>query len=382
MSPRTADKGTGPSVAAWAFPLAWLLITLNVLVLGGLIVMANGVADLGSALLLASFAIPGGLLALKRPDNLEAWMLLIIGTTWSLAFITPFEGGWAIPLGLMGTQLLLRFPNGTLLASPWWQCFSTASLCYLLLLTFVLSTGGPVNEGGGTNAYYISWVPPSLAILILLFPVVIGISVFSLVRRFRRAASVEREQIRWITWAAATSGVLYSVTLLASIGSDWGAGAPPLLSVLQAAALLSFCLLPMSIYVAVLKYRLFDIDRIISRTTSYVVVTGLLLATYGAVVATLTRLVPGSSSLAVAAATLAAAAAFRPLLRRVQLRVDARFNRERYDAVKTVEQFASDLRQIVDPDVVIDDLLAVVGHTLEPTTVRLWIPGGQGPPAR
>ena len=212
-----------------------------------------------------------------------------------------------------------------------------------------------------------------------MLPVVIGISVLSLVRRFRQAASVEREQIRWITWAAATIGVLYTVTLLVSIGSDWGPGAPPFLAVLQSAALLSFCLLPMSISVAVLKYRLFDIDRIISRTTSYVVVTGLLLATYAAVVATLTRLVPGSSSLAVAAATLAAAAAFRPLLRRVQSGVDARFNRERYDAVHTVEQFASDLRQIVDPDVVIDDLLSVVGHTLEPSTVKIWIPA-QIPP--
>ena len=175
-------------------------------------------------------------------------MLLIIGTAWTLAFLTPFEGGWAIPLGLMGTQLLLRFPNGTLLASPWWQRFSTASLCYLVLLTFVMSTSDAVTEDGGTNAYYISWVHP-LGFLILILPVVIGISVLSLVHRFRQAASVEREQIRWITWAAATIGVLYTVTLLASIGSDWGADAPPLLSMLQSAALLSFCLLPISISV-------------------------------------------------------------------------------------------------------------------------------------
>ncbi|MEO8108093.1 MAG: hypothetical protein ABI720_12325, partial [Actinomycetes bacterium] len=89
-------------------------------------------------------------------------------------------------------------------------------------------------------------------------------------------------------------------------------------------------------------------------------------------VALVTRLVPGSSSLAVATATLAAAAAFRPLLRRVRAAVDRRFNRERYDAVQTVEQFASDLRQAVDPDIVIDELHSVVVHSLEPSVVKIW----------
>ncbi len=351
--------------------VAWVLIAFNVAVITGILVLADGLENVGSAVLLSSFVLPGGLLTLKLPNNFLAWLLLIIGTSWSAAFITSFEGGWVLPLGLMGTQLLLRFPNGDLLPSPWWKRFSTASFCYILLLAFSVTTGVAVTEDGATNAFYLSWMSWADG-LILLLPVVIGISVFSLVRRSREATSVEREQIRWITWAAATIGVLYSVTLLASIRYDWGPGAPPLLSALQTLALLSFCLLPLSIGVAVLKYRLYDIQRIISRTTSYGVVTGLVAATYGVVVALVTRLVPDSSSLAVAAATLAAAAAFRPLLRRVQAEVDRRFNRERYDAVQTVEQFASDLRRVVDPDVVIGDLRSIVAHTLEPGIVRVW----------
>lgn len=351
--------------------VAWVLIAFNLAVIGVVLVFADGLSDAGSVVLLASFTLPGGLLTLKMPNNAPAWLLLIIGTSWSVAFVTPFEGGWVIPLGLMGTQLLLRFPNGSLLPSPWWKRFSTASFCYLLLLAFAVTTGGAVTEDGAKNAYYLSWMGWA-NVFILLQPVVIGISVFSLVLRFRRASPVEREQIRWIAWAASTIGVLYSITLLTSIRYDWGPQAPPLIAALQSLALLSFCLLPLSICVAVLKYRLYDIQRIISRTTSYGVVTGLLLATYGVVVALVSRLVPDSSSLAVAAATLAAAAAFRPLLRRVQGVVDRRFNRERYDAVKTVEQFATDLRQVVQPDVVIDDLRSVVAHTLQPSVIRVW----------
>lgn len=359
--------------------VAWALIALNVVAIVVIVIFADGLTGVGGAVLLASFVLPGGYLTLRLPHNPLAWLLLIIGTSWSGAFITPFDGNWVIPLGLMGTQLLLRFPNGALLPSAWWKRFSTASFCYLLLLAFAVTTGGAVAEDGSTNAFYLPWMSWA-TILILFLPLVIGVSVFSLVLRFRGATSVEREQIRWIAWAATTIGVLYTITLLASIQYDWGGpDAPPLLSALQNLALLSFCLLPLSIGVAVLKYRLYDIDRIISRTTSYGVVTGLLATTYGVVVALVTRLVPDSSSLAVAAATLLTAAAFRPLLRRVQTGVDRRFNRERYDGVRTVEQFASDLRRIVDPDAVISDLRSVVTHTLQPSVVRVWTPTSPRP---
>jgi hypothetical protein len=201
--------------------VAWVLIALNVVAIVVIVIFADGLTGVGGAVLLASFVLPGGYLTLKLPYNPLAWLLLIIGTSWSGAFVTPFDGNWVIPLGLMGTQLLLRFPNGALLPSAWWKRFSTASFCYLLVLAFAVTTGGAVAEDGSTNAFYLPWMSWA-TILILFLPLVIGVSVFSLVLRFRRATSVEREQIRWIAWAATTIGVIYTITLMASIPYDWG----------------------------------------------------------------------------------------------------------------------------------------------------------------
>jgi len=125
--------------------------------------------------------------------------------------------------------------------------------------------------------------------------------------------------------------------------------------------------------VAVLRYRLYDIDRLISRTLSYGVVTAVLLGVYVTVVTASTRLLPDGSSLAVAGSTLAAAALFQPLRRRVQTVVDSRFNRTRYDADRTVEVFTRRLREEVELDAVRADLLGVVHETLKPTTAGLWL---------
>jgi hypothetical protein len=130
---------------------------------------------------------------------------------------------------------------------------------------------------------------------------------------------------------------------------------------------------PVAIAVAVLRYRLWDLDRLISRTVTYAVVTGLLVLPYLAIVAATPRLVAGSGSLAVAAATLAAAAAFQPLRRRVQDLVDRRFNRRRYDAARTVDAFAARLRDQIDLDALNAELLSVVDQTMQPTRASLWL---------
>ena len=130
---------------------------------------------------------------------------------------------------------------------------------------------------------------------------------------------------------------------------------------------------PLAIAVAVLRYRLWDLDRLISRTVAYALLTLLLGLGYAAVVLGLGRLLPDSSSLAVAAATLAAAAAFSPLRRRIQQVVDRRFNRRRYDAAGTVEAFAARLRDQVDLDALHGELLAVVDQTMQPTRSSLWL---------
>jgi hypothetical protein len=186
----------------------------------------------------------------------------------------------------------------------------------------------------------------------------------SVVLRFRASRGVERQQLRWVAAGAAlaVAGPVLLVPLdaLGLVPTDafsW----PLLLSV------------PLAIAVAVLRYRLWDLDRLVSRTLAYGLLTVLLGLGYAAVVLGLGRLLPDSSSLAVAAATLAVAALFQPLRRRVQDLVDRRFNRRRFDAARTVDAFAVRLRDQVDLDALHGELLAVVTQTVQPTRASLWL---------
>jgi hypothetical protein len=172
--------------------------------------------------------------------------------------------------------------------------------------------------------------------------------------RFWRSRGAERAQVKWFLFAVVVATVGWFTTTAAG-------------------AVLTLLLPPLAITVALTRYRLYDVDRLISRTASYVIVTGLVLATYALVVTSVTRLLPDSSTLAVAAATLAAAALARPLLRRVQDSVDRRFNRAGYDAQQTVERFGGRLRDEVATDLVMADLRTVVAQTLTPTTVSVWL---------
>jgi hypothetical protein len=141
----------------------------------------------------------------------------------------------------------------------------------------------------------------------------------------------------------------------------------------QAAIGACLALLPLATGAAILRYRLYDLDRIISRTLAYGLLTVLLGLGYAGVVLGLGRLLPQGSSLIVAAATLAVAAVFQPARRRVQQTVDRRFNRGRYDTARTIQAFSARLREQVDPDTLSADLLAVVDHTMQPTRASLWL---------
>jgi hypothetical protein len=180
----------------------------------------------------------------------------------------------------------------------------------------------------------------------------------SLVLRFRASRGVERQQLRWVVAGAAgaVAGLLVGI-----------AGA-----IITYVAVLC---VPAGVAVAVLRYRLWDLDRLVSRTVTYAVVTALLVIPYLLVVPTTSKLVEGAGSLAVAAATLTVAALFQPLRRRVQQLVDRRFNRRRYDAARTVQGFAARLRDQVDLDALNAELLAVVDHTMQPTRTSLWLRG-------
>ena len=190
-------------------------------------------------------------------------------------------------------------------------------------------------------------------------------SIASLGVRYRRASGDERQQLKWFLFAG---GLAFSAIVLAFTPIDlgeWTLG-------------VGLIAVPLAVGVAILKYRLYDIDRIINRTLVYALVTGSALAVYSATVFVIGTVAVGSSdNLTVAAATLAAAAVFRPALRRVQSFVDRRFYRRKYDAQRTIDAFGVRLREETDIDELTGDLAAVVKTTMHPTTVFVWLRGSE-----
>jgi hypothetical protein len=278
------------------------------------------------------------------------------------------DESWVVLTTLLGFVLLLT-PTGSL-PSPRWRWWArlvvTAAVVGVLVNTQPMdppyaAVARPLLVQDGPLAV-VAWLSSVLSLLGLL------VAAGSLVVRFRRAHGVERLQLRWVALAAAMAGLAIAVILVtwATIGS----AAQPLW---EWATVLYLIGLPLATGASILRYRLYDLDRIISRTVAWTVLTVLLGLGYAAVVLLLGRLLPDSSSLGVAAATLAVAAMFQPLRRRVQALVDRRFNRRRYDAARTVDTFAARLREQIDLDALSAELLAVVDQTVAPTRASLWL---------
>jgi hypothetical protein len=184
--------------------------------------------------------------------------------------------------------------------------------------------------------------------------------------RFRRARGLERQQLRWLAVAATLSAVMLLTAVASAV-----LGAP--LGVVLIAAGISVAVLPLATGAAILRYRLYDLDRIISRTLAYGLLTLLLGLGYATVVLGLGGLLGQDSSLVVAAATLAVAALFQPARRRIQAVVDRRFNRRRHDAAQTIAAFSAHLRDEIDLTTLTGELLAVVDQTMQPTQTSLWL---------
>jgi hypothetical protein len=207
-------------------------------------------------------------------------------------------------------------------------------------------------------------------VLFLLFGLFVILVLGSLVLRFRRSRGDERQQLKWLTYAAALLVVFPPTLGLVLERIDlWVLGA--------VAFTLAVSTIPAAIGVAVLKYRLYDIDRLINRTLVYGTLTALLGAVYAGLVLVLGQLFGGLSakppSWAVAGATLAVAGVFQPARRRIQQAVDRRFNRRKYDAARTIEVFSTRLREQVDLDTLSAELLVVVDQTVQPITASLWL---------
>jgi hypothetical protein len=258
--------------------------------------------------------------------------------------------------------VLLVFPDGRLPSPRWrWAAWLAGAGVAVMTLGMAASTlGDPVRIALSEEE------PGGLPGLVLDVSVIAAAASFlaalvSLAQRWRRARGNEREQLKWVAFAA---GLALVANIVLQIFQLPGLG------------LVGVMLVPVGAAVAILRYRLYDIDRIISRTLGYGLLTALLGLVYVAGVFVFGRLLnPGGkpSGLAVAASTLAVAALFQPARRRVQAAVDRRFNRARYDAARTVAAFSARLRDQIDLDTLSTELLAVVDQTMEPTQVSFWL---------
>ena len=288
---------------------------------------------------------------------------------------------WVVAAGSLAAFLPLLFPTGEYLTPRWRWVGRMAAACLIVIsLTLVLAPG-PVqdveevtNPIGIPGTRSVMQAVGGAAFIGLLVMILLGI--LSLVLRFLRARGVERQQMKWFVGAT-----------LVALGFSLGVG--PIIeiagvSIPDAAYLFVIALVPASVGLAILRYRLFDIDLIINRTLVYGLLTGTLGGGYfGGIILLqlLSRPVTGGSGLAVAATTLLVAALFRPARSRIQDAVDRRFNRRKYDAAKTIEAFSARLRQQTDLDTLTEELLAVVRETMEPARVSLWLRAraGAGP---
>ena len=361
---------------------------------------------------MASFPVVGFLIASRRPRNAIGWILLAIGAVWGAIAATDAyivtgmaEPGslprtdlvialsswlWVPAVGLIGTYLLLLFPDGKL-PSERWRKFAKATAVVMTIVSItVVLTPGPLVESGYPDVVNPlgaeSWasVIEGLTFATILLPVLILVSAGSLVRRFRRSRGQERLQLKWL----ATAATLVAVIILAAMAAGLATGemgsnaAPTWLQMLQNASLFSLALVPIAIGIALLRYRLYDIDLVINRTLVYVSLTGILAGAYvGLVFAFQALLAPVTkeSDLAIAASTLVVAAMFRPARTRVQAFIDRRFYRRKFDAQRTLEDFGGHLRDEVDLTALSSRLTGVVTETMQPAHVSLRIKG-QGAP--
>ena len=386
------------AVLAWALwlatfgcCLAGLLVTLAIY--RPLTVEVLGEGAVYAFFFVLGFATVGLVLALRRPGNPIGWLYGAAGLVWAwpvplgpwidqlirehrplplLAQIVMVTGerSWAPGIALGVTLPALLLPNGHLRSRRWRLVVASSVTGAVLTVVGGALSPGPIEERGMDNPLGVAGPVGNVAAVLAIAGILLHWwslppAAVCVVLRFRSSRGIERQQLRWV--AAGSAGAVAG--LLIALPSGLGI-MPEALSQLVFLALLCP---PVAIGVAVLRYRLYDLDRVISRSLTYGLLTVLLGLGYAAVVLGLGRLLPESSSLVVAAATLAVVAAFSPLRRRVQGLVDRRFNRRRYDAARTVEGFAARLRDQVDLDALHGELLAVVDRTMQPTRTSLWL---------
>ena len=389
MQPRTR------TLLAWSLWLATfgccaagLLVTVAISRPLTLAVLAEGAARALAFPL--GYATVGLVLTRRRPANPIGWLYAAAGLLWSLgipgdawlgqlvsdhrplplaAQVTAVYGefNW-VPATILGVTLpALLVPDGRLRSRRWRPVAAAAVAAAVLALVGSVLAPARLEDTSIANPFGLAGPAGAVAAALagagtLLWMATMVASLACVVLRFRSSVGVERQQLRWVAAGA-----------VAAVAGLLAGTAVPQRTVISSILYAMVLCIPLAVAVAVLRYRLWDLDRLVSRTVTYAVVTALLVVPYLLIVPAAGRLVQGAGSLAVAAATLAAAAAFAPLRRRVQGLVDRRFNRRRYDAARTVEAFAARLRDQVDLDALSAELLAVVDHTMQPVGASLWL---------
>ena len=378
-----------------------VLGSLTVLVIAAMVPLSalahqDLLAAAGTALALGvPFAGVGVVVARRQPRNPIGWLSLAFAVCFLLSIdagfylMAVYRFGRHLPLGSVALfvqplwepalatlpLMILMFPDGRL-PSPRWRpaLWVYAGLCAVFLATEYQQAAAAIaghriridSSGDLTTAVHSSGLASragsvGFVLLVLLALSFVGRQLMS----WRRSDGERRQQLKWLVAGGAFSVI--SVALSAAVDSPTGIG-----QVVSTVLGFGLVAVPASIGVGILKYRLYDIDRIISRTLAYAILTGLLVGVYAGLVLLATHVVSITAPVAVAGSTLAAAALFNPLRKRVQRAVDRRFNRTRYDADKTVAAFAARLKDAINLDAVQDDLAGVVHQALEPAHISVW----------
>jgi hypothetical protein len=386
------------SARIWRITLS-IAAVLSFAAMVPLVLLSHQEGEAGIAAVIGVPCAAVGIVVTRRQqDNPLGWLFLIlalcqfVATDGSAYALLAYRLGHHLPFGPVALVLnqtwgpslelfavvVLLFPDGRLPSRFWRVLLRVYGVLFAgeLIATGVATASAlaahPIrvdgNGGLATVDQPAGWFNAVQA------PLMLGVLVLSLafiVRQalsWRRAAGERRQQLKWLASGA-------GVTLVCLIlGGTFGQGGPKtILAVIGFLGWFGIAALPVAIGVAILKYRLYEIDRIISRTLAYAIVTGLLVGVYAGLVLLATQVLRASSPVAVAASTLVAAALFNPVRRRVQHAVDRRFNRARYDAERMVTAFAARLQDAVDTDAVRADLTGVVHTALEPTHVSVWL---------
>ena len=309
-------------------------------------------------LTIPGFGTVGGLLAMRRPRNPIGWLLLAMSSAplfhLLIGLLPEVQNG--IVVGGLALVLVL-FPTGSPLSRGWY-----IPMVLVIVSWSTLGAVGTVTLGNDLEIPLGVVVAAASLLVCVAAPVV----------RYRRAVAVERSQLRWLGAVASFTGVAFLLMAIGfAFGAEWLVGAT------AGFALLGFAFgVPGAILIAILRYRLYAIDRIISRTVTFAVVAVVLTAIYAVPVLLIPQLLGTTSDLVTAASTLAAAAAFNPVRRRVHAGVVRYFNRSAYDAVREVDRLAATLRERSNHLSITAGLASVAGGALQPSTLQVWLRGG------